>query len=105
MTVLYITQFSHTHNADGTLWGDLRPIYAVPYEPSVATTEALSFTTTTQSAAFDTNCTFIRLLSTGDCHIVWGASPTATTSHEKFMADVEYFRGIVPGQKLAVVDA
>lgn len=65
----------------------------------------VTFTTTTQSAAFNAQAKFVRVYSDGDCHIAFGANPTATTSNKKLTAgQAEYF-GVTGGHKVAAVDA
>lgn len=56
-----------------------------------------------QSTAFNANTTIVRIFSTKDCYIQYGANPTATTS-DMFIAGgiIEYF-GVEPGSKIAVI--
>ncbi len=81
------------------------PGYAapIPLEPAVAN-QNVSFTTATQSVAFNASTRFVRLFSTANCHVVFGANPTATAAKQKLIAEVEYWRGVVPGQKVSVYD-
>lgn len=62
--------------------------------------------TSAQSAAFGTSTTEVRIVSTTNCHISFGTSPTAaaTDSNGFYLPAgvVEYFH-VTPGQKLAVV--
>lgn len=65
----------------------------------------MTFTTSTQSAAFGSTTSFVEVVSDADCHYVVGTNPTATTNAIKLMAGVSKFFGVEPGQKLAVVTA
>jgi hypothetical protein len=66
--------------------------------------QKITFTTTTQSAAFNSATRFIRVHPTSICSIAIGSSPTATTSTMRMAADqVEYF-GVTAGDKIAFVD-
>jgi hypothetical protein len=65
----------------------------VPQEP----------TTTTQSAAFNTNTRFIRVHADAICSIKFGTSPTAVTTDARMAANTTEYFGVIAGQKLAVV--
>jgi hypothetical protein len=66
--------------------------------------QKVTFTTTTQSAAFNAATRLIRVHPTSICSIAIGANPTATTSTMRLAADaVEYF-GVNAGDKIAFVD-
>ena len=73
-------------------------------EPSV-TTQTVSFTTTTQSTAFNTRTTYITISADAECHISVATSPTATTSTRQLQADTELTLGVVAGDKIAFVTA
>ena len=75
----------------------------VPQEPAIAE-QTVTYTSATQSSAFDEKTTFIRLKPDADCHVKFGSNPTATASHQELVADVEYFRGVKPGHKVSVYD-
>lgn len=66
--------------------------------------QTVTFTTTTQSNAFNSATRFIRVTSPAICSIAIGSNPTATTSTMRMPADtVEYF-GVTAGDKIAFVD-
>jgi len=72
-------------------------------EPSV-TTQAVTATTSTQSAAFNDATRFVRIHVDGICSYLFGADPTATVNTPRMVAgQTEYF-AVVPGQKVAFVD-
>lgn len=62
--------------------------------------------TSAQSAAISANCWEVRLVCTTNCHINFGANPTAaaTDSNGIYLPAgvVEYFH-VNPGQKVAVI--
>jgi len=72
-------------------------------EPALAD-QTVSFTTATQSSAFNTNTKLIRLYASAACHIVIGTNPTATAAKQKLAADTEYWRGVKGGDKVSVYD-
>ena len=76
----------------------------MPREPAV-TRQAVSFTTTTQSAAFQKETTLISVESSADCFLEFGTNPTATTSKLPLKAGVEKFRAVRGGHKVAAVTA
>lgn len=102
MSTLNVTEFSGDFDDAG-----LRRLayFEMPYEPAVSTNVVTFTGTPGSSSTFNTNTQFVRLMSDADCHILFGSDPTATTSKEKFQADVEYFRGVTAGQKLSVIAA
>ena len=66
-------------------------------------TISVSGTSAATSTAFGDNTTIVRLVSTTDCHLRFGTSPTATTSNMMLPANVvEYFK-VTPGVKLAAI--
>lgn len=98
MAVLHVTEYSDF----GVVTGRGLDL-AIAVEPAVAD-QAVTFTTSTASAAFNAATKFVRLLSTIDCHVVFGAAPTATAAKQKIVAGTEYWRSVVPGQKVAAYD-
>ena len=79
------------------------PIQALP----VGTTQTVSVSSSSaaNSTAFAAGTTVVRLVSTTDCHIIFAASPTATTSTAYLPANqVEYFKSAA-GQKVAAIRA
>ncbi|MEN9923921.1 MAG: hypothetical protein RL268_47 [Pseudomonadota bacterium] len=96
MAKLYITEFS-----------------ALPIDLNLATPQlaklpglvdqVVTYSTSTQSAAFAEKTRFIRVHTDSDCHIQAGSDPVASGGHVKLIAgQTEYF-GVTPGDKLAVV--
>lgn len=63
----------------------------------------ITYSTTTQSAAFGTNTKFVRVHTDSICSIVFGANPTATTNAARMTAgSTEYF-SVIAGQKVAAI--
>ena len=54
-----------------------------------------------QSAAI--NSTVVRLVATADCHIVFGANPTATANDTLLPANQPEYFVFTPGQLIAVI--
>ena len=75
----------------------------------LGSTQTISVTSSSaaNSTAFAAGTTAVRVVSTTDCHIIFGTSPTATTSTAYLPANqVEYFKVPVPGtSKLAAIRA
>jgi len=69
-----------------------------------STTQVVTYTTTTQSAAFGTETRFIRVIASAAAHLVFGANPTATATAPWVAASTAEFFAVVPGQKLAAYD-
>jgi hypothetical protein len=68
------------------------------------TTQKVTFTTATQSAAFNGKTKFIRAYGDAAFNILFGASPTATATSPRYAASTEYFFAVEPGDKLSVYD-
>lgn len=99
MPNLYITEYQRSGlNAVPGIDAD----QPVATEPALAN-QKVAYTTATQSAAFNANTLLIRLLSDTNCHVLFGANPTATTQHQFLLANVEYWRAVQPGQRISVV--
>lgn len=75
----------------------------IPVEPGIDQT--VTFTTTTQSAAFGAQSAMATIIGSAAFHYVVGSSPTATTSNLKWPADTPLTIGITSGDKIAVVAA
>ncbi len=65
--------------------------------------QAITFSTSTQSAALQTGTKFVRVHTDSLCSIAMGLNPTATTSTQRMIAgQTEYF-GVAGGIKIAAV--
>ena len=81
----------------------LHPIQALP----LGTTQTISVASSSAatSSAFATGTTVVRVVSTTDCHIIFAASPPATTSTAYLPANqVEYLKATA-GEKIAAIRA
>jgi hypothetical protein len=67
--------------------------------------QTVTFTTTTQSAAFAANTQFIAIIGSAAFHYVVGSNPTATTGGLKVPADTLLYIGVTGGHKIAAVTA
>lgn len=103
MATLWIRQYTETGDA-----GSPRSAGAgkaqIAHEPGTDLT-AVTFTTSTQSAAFATGTKYIGIIGSAAFHYVVGANPTATTNALKVPADTLLFIGVTEGQKIAAVTA
>ena len=97
MATAYITEYSNI----GIQQGNSIP---VAVEPAVAD-QTVTFTTATQSSAFNAATAFIRLTADAECHVKFGSNPTATTSMQQVQADTEIWRMVTPGHKVSLVTA
>ena len=99
MATLYIREYK-----EQTIDGDGHVLPA-GYEDGNCTGQTVSYTTSTQSSAFATNTTFIRVVADASAYLDFGSNPTATTGDGVYLpADtVEYFR-VNSGDKVAAYD-
>lgn len=71
----------------------------------LGTTQLVSFTSTSvaTTTAMQAGTRLVRVIPTTACHITQGASPTATTNHPKFPANVAELLVVNPGEKIAAI--
>ena len=74
----------------------------IAQEPSLVE-QTVTFTTTTQSSAFNAKTRYIRVHTDSICSISIGANPTATTSTKRMAADATEYFAVGGGQKIAAV--
>lgn len=96
MPKLYITEFPRIgySNLGGT------PLSLTPLAD--ATTQVITFSTTTQSAALSASTTIVRVVSDTNCYVTAGSNPTATSNDLRLVADIAEYFSVTPGHKLAV---
>ena len=94
MANIYISEFANLARQSGAQVGSCPPVAE----------QKVAYTTSTASAAFATRTTFVRLLADADAHVKFAASPTATAANMLLKADVDYFFGVIAGQKVAAYD-
>jgi len=69
-----------------------------------AATQAVTYTTSTQSVALGADSNLVRVIADADVYIAFGLNPTATANSIRVPADtVEYF-GVHPLDKVACYD-
>jgi len=73
-------------------------VVSVASEPSLVT-QAVTFTTSTQSAAFSLNprTKFIRIICDSTAHFAFGTNPTATSSSPLMAANTAEYFGLALG--------
>ncbi len=69
------------------------------------TTQTVAFTSTStaQTTAFVAGVNTVRVVASTQCHLAFGASPTATTSSPKLPANLPEYIVVTPGQKIAAI--
>jgi hypothetical protein len=69
----------------------------------VTTVKLASSGSSTQTAAFEANIEYVRVISDADVHVEFGVNPTATNAKIFLEAkSYEYFK-VSPGEKLAAI--
>ena len=80
------------------------PVAAPSFPP--VTTQTVTFTTSTASSALSGATRLVLIQADADCHLAFGADPTATTNHMLLEAKKTYpFAVTSPGLKVAAVTA
>lgn len=75
----------------------------IPIAGNEITTQTVTYSTTTQSAAFNKATRFIAITSPGIFSYAIGSSPTATTSKFRVPADAIIYLTVLPGDKIAAI--
>lgn len=98
---LYISEYVGIAAVSGE-GGPSRVNTAAGQEPA-AVEQVVAYTTTTQSAAFGSTTTMVRIHTDSICSILFGANPTAVTTAKRLAANQTEYFGVTPGQKVAAV--
>lgn len=76
----------------------------MPIAGREVTTQAVTYTSSTQSAAFNGATRMVRVIADADVYLAFGANPTATATAIRLPANaVEYF-AVKPGELVACYD-
>lgn len=78
------------------------PVRRAPFS---ATQSGTVDVTSTASSAFSGSTRIVTIQSDEDCHVLFGASPTATTAGFKITAGETHDFGVEPGSKVAWIAA
>lgn len=100
MSKLYITEYGRIGNDKGNL-------AQVPMEPAIAT-QVIDFGSgEVKSATLNDATVVVALKADAACHILFGESPTATTSKDPLFANVPEFKGVEKesGLKISAIGA
>lgn len=95
MATLFIAEYATLPQVSG---GKLM----IAPEPAIAT-QAVTYSTTAPSAAFNAQTRYIAITSPGIFSYTVAAAPTATTSHFRIAADQIIYLAVQPGDKIAAV--
>ena len=98
MAKLHITELSYVpQDPDGTpLW--------IANMSQIVTQQVVTYTTSSPSAAFNSNTKFIRVYSDAKAFLDFGGSPTADVNGIPLPADLPEYFAVSPGSKLAAYD-
>lgn len=76
----------------------------VPVASSIVTTQRVTYTTSTQSSAFNAATKFVRVVCTAAAHFTFAANPTATANHPYIPSNAAEYFGVTAGQEVAFYD-
>lgn len=97
MAKLYIAEYADIAET-------VRGAAHAPKDPPITEQVVAIGGASTQSAAFNSLTRFILITTDAICSVlVGGTAPVATTSSHRMAADQAEFRGVVAGDKLAVI--
>lgn len=102
MAVLYVSEYVYLAQAAPGPSG--YPL-AAPAEPSVAEQNVPIGGSSTQSAAFNAQTTFVMINCDEACSVAFGTNPTAATTAKRLAANETRFFGVPAGKsyKVAVI--
>lgn len=96
MATMYIREYKYLCRDEG---GN---VIQAGYEDGFTTGQAVTFTTSTQSAAFQDDTKVVRITCDAEAFLDFGTNPTATAADGlNVQADTPEFFGVQPGQKVA----
>lgn len=98
MAIMYITEYEDLarDNRDSTIQAGQEPGSAE---------QAITYTTTVASAAFNPSTRFVRIKCNAAAFLEFGVAPTATTANSTHVsANIPEFFGVKPGHKVAAYD-
>ena len=96
MAILYITEYAEMSI------GPAGRVGQIPQEPPLAE-QAITFTTHTESSAFNAKTRFVRLHTDTNCFVVLGTAPVAVTStNGRMAANQTEYRGVPLGAAFKV---
>lgn len=75
-----------------------------PQSPFIASEDISASTVSAQSAAFDSQTRFVRVVSDANVRVRFGANPTATATDMPVRADQPEYFAVSPGLKLAAIE-
>mgnify|MGYP000853238126 CR=1 len=101
MAYVYITEFAQMGAAPDTQ--DVGGVPQVALLPAITTQKVAIGGSSASSSGFNYLTRFVRVHTDAICHVVCGASPTATTSNARMAADQTEYFAVRPGQKIAVI--
>ncbi len=90
-----ISEYRKMPEDDG---GEITP---VALEPAI-TTQTVTYTTSTQSTAFNNSTHFVRIVCDAKAHFSFATSPTATANSPYLPADTPEYFGVTPGGAIEV---
>ena len=104
MATLYVTEF-----AAGTVAGLVGSVTTefpvpAPMTPPVAEQHIAIGAGSLPSAAFNADTAFVMVNCDATCSLAWGAAPVAVATAQRMAANETRFYGVVPGQKVAVIE-
>ena len=101
MTTLYVTEY-----ATGGFAQVGGAVVQTPHEPPLAEQVISIGSGSVQSNAFNAQTTLVRLHTDSICSVLFGTSPTATASNQRFAANQTEYKTVPKGQsyKIAVIE-
>src|SRR5262245_65087866 len=79
-------------------------VVMAPHEPPIAEQKvSIGMNSTTADNAFGTRTKFVQLSTDAICSVAFGPSPVATSSNQRLPANTIVFKGVNPGDFIAVI--
>ena len=101
MANLYISEFA-AQGREVSVHGAIMPVAQMP--PLAEQTVAIS-AAHAESSAFNAATQYVCLTAKADCHVLFGANPSATVVAMPLTSGVSVYFGVTPGHKVSVIQA
>ncbi len=100
MANLHITEFDRL-----AVSANNGPVVQIASMPPLAEQTVAIGGSIAESSAFNASTRFVCLTPKADCHVAFGETPVATTNSKPLTAGQDYYFGVTPGHKVAVIQA
>lgn len=100
MATAWVTEYADAARVFPNAGGAVIP---AGQEPAL-TVQSVTYTTATESAAFNSRTRMVRVYTSADARVAFGDAPVAVAGSTPVTGKVAEFFGVAPGQKISIYD-